>query len=304
MAPARIKEVPQTSLEARRQSRTSIWDGPTSGVAPGYLQANLIVLPSRYANDFKILCARNPVPCPLLASSAIPGDFKNLISHIPGVPDRKIAAGIDIRTDAPRYNVYTDGKLTEQGISNIESHWDINDHVAFLIGCSYSFENALALAGLPPAHMLHGRCVPMYRTNSSLCPAGIFKGSSFVVSMRMYRTSEVERVREITRLYVTTHGEPVAWGWDGMQGLGIDQIGCPDWGDTPVDKYGENIDQIQELDDPDGLIPVFWGCGVTPQEAVMKAEIPGVVIGHTPGHMIVLDVKEEDVLWKDAITST
>jgi uncharacterized protein YcsI (UPF0317 family) len=298
MAPARVLDIPSTGIEARLQSQTNKWDAPTCGTAPGYLQANLIVLPSQFAKDFEILCARNPVPCPLLASSASPGDFKTFKSHVPGVPDGKIAAGIDIRTDAARYNLYVDGKLSEPMIKSIEPHWDDSDHVAFLIGCSYSFENALSIAGLTPAHLAHGRNVPMYRTNISLCPAGAFRGSTFVVSMRMYRASEVERVREITRPYIATHGEPVAWGWDGTRDLGIKDVNIPDWGEVPIVEDGREVVQSEEEGKEDGFVPVFWGCGVTPQEAVMRAEIPGVVMGHSPGYMVVLDVKEEDVLPK------
>ena len=296
MAPARTLELPATGLEARLQSRMNALDAPTSGI-PG-VQANLIVLPSGFAHDFAILCARNPVPCPLLASSATPGDFNNLVSHIPGIPNSKIAAGIDIRTDAPRYNVYTNGKLTEQAVKNIEHRWDTNDHVAFLIGCSYSFENALKAAGLPPGHMLHGRNVPMYRTNIPLCPAGVFKSSTFVVSMRMYTVKDLQRVREITQPYVITHGEPIAWGWEGMRALGITSLENIDWGEAPVTANGLSIVQADEEAKHDGLVPVFWGCGVTPQEAVMKAEIPGIVMGHAPGYMIVMDLGEEDVLGK------
>ncbi|KAK5115855.1 hypothetical protein LTR85_009449 [Meristemomyces frigidus] len=300
MAPARTLDIPVTGIEARLQSRTNAWDAPTCGIALGYLQANLIVLPSRYAKDFAILCARNPVPCPLLAWSEKPGDFSSFVSHVPGVPNSKIACGIDIRTDAPRYNVYIGGKPTEQGITSIEEQWDDADHVAFLIGCSYSFENALTLAGLTPPHVLHGRNVPMYRTNIPLSPAGVFTASTYVVSMRMYKVSEVQTVRDVTRPYITTHGEPIAWGWDGMKALGLDSVCKPDWGDAPVTADGSEVVRWIEEAKADGSVPVFWGCGVTPQEAVMRAEIPGVVMGHAPGYMVVLDVKEEDVLSKHA----
>ena len=298
MAPAKWVEVPRTGEDARLQSRTNAWDQPTCGISIGHLQANLIVLPSRYAQDFEILCARNPVPCPLLASSAVPGDYKNLRSHIPSIDDDKIASGIDIRTDAPRYNVYVNGKLVEQDVPSIEPHWDAMDHVAFLIGCSYSFENALTAAGLPPAHILHSRNVPMYRTNIPLAPASVFQNSTFVVSMRLYRRNEVERVRDVTRPYVATHGEPVAWGWDGMRRIGLDSLQKIDWGDLPITSNGVDVDEFEEEIKEDGLVPVFWGCGVTPQLAVMNAKIPGVVMGHSPGHMIVLDLKEQDVLSK------
>lgn len=296
MAPARTFEKPISGLDARLQCRTNALDSPTTGVAPGYLQANLIVLPSRYAKDFAILCARNPVPCPLLASSATPGDFKNFKSHIPGISDEKIAKGIDIRTDVSRYNVYINGQLSETSIPSIEAHWDATGHVAFLIGCSYSFENALMVAELPPPHMLHGRNVSMYRTSVPLAPAGEFKNSTYVVSMRLYRRSEVEKVRDITRPYVATHGEPIAWGWDGMRALGIQSLDTIGWGDLPVSADGLAVEESVEEAKEDGLVPVFWGCGVTPQLAVMSAKIPGVVVGHSPGYMVILDVEEEDIL--------
>lgn len=302
MATARIPNSPQTGIEARRACRNNTWTTPTSGIAPGFIQANLIVLPSKYAMDFATLCTRNPVPCPLLACSAHPGDFENLITHVPGLNGCEMGMDIDFRTDAPRYNVYVDGKLAEEGIQTIEKYWDEQDHVAFLIGCSYSFENALLAAGLPPTHMLHGRSVPMYRSSIPLCPAGIFTGSTYVVSMRLYRANEVEAVRGITRPYVTTHGEPVTWGWDGMRAIGIQDINNFDWGEAPVHTNGQSVVQAELELQQDGLVPVFWGCGVTPQEAVMRASIPGIVIGHMPGHMIVLDVKEQDILSKSTVT--
>ncbi|KAK5170159.1 uncharacterized protein LTR77_004744 [Saxophila tyrrhenica] len=299
MSPSRTDVPPPTTGKAtREQCRDGIWNSLTAAIAQGHLQANLIILPSRYANDFTLLCKRNTVPCPLLASSIKPGDFNNFRSHIPGVSDEQIAEGIDIRTDAPAYNVYHHGKLTKHAVGSVEQYWDSNDHVAFLIGCSYSFEDALATAGLKPAHFFHGRSVSMYRTSIPLCPAGVFTGSTYVVSMRMYRASEIERVREVTRPYVATHGEPVAWGWDGMRRIGVQNLDSVDWGERPYDAAGRPIVQAEEEAKEDGLVPVFWGCGVTPQESVMRAKIPGTVIGHAPGHMVVLDVREDDVLGK------
>ena len=296
MAPARTIDLPISGEDARLQSRTNIWDSPTSGIAPGYLQANLLVLPSSYARDFALLCARNPVPCPLLASSASPGDFQHFESHIQGIYDHQIAKGLDIRNDIPRYTLYNNGELQKTALSSIEPFWDERDSVAFLIGCSFSFENALTKADLPPPHMLHGRNVPMYRTNIPLAPAGAFTGSTFVVSMRLYRRSEVERVRDTTRPYVATHGEPIAWGWDAMRAIGIAALNNVDWGDTPVTADGLQVDESGEIQKQDGLLPVFWACGVTPQLAVMNAKIPGIVMGHQPGYMVVLDVKEHEVL--------
>lgn len=285
----------QTASQVRLAARNNSLTGCTSGLAPGSLQANLIVLPSRYAADFRILCARNPVPCPLLAESADTGAFDSLKSHLPGLDGKlltsdQIASHIDIRHDAPRYNVYENGILTKALSADIAGEWDTNDHVAFFIGCSYSFEAALTQAGLPPRHTVLGRNVPMYRTKIPLCPAGIFTGSTYVVSMRPYKRSDVETVRDITRRYGTTHGEPIAWGWDALEQLGIENIGKPQWGDKPLHMDGTVFDN-KDAD----VVPVFWGCGVTPHEAVMRAELKGTVMGHAPGYMIVLDVKEDDV---------
>ncbi|KFY40585.1 hypothetical protein V494_03436 [Pseudogymnoascus sp. VKM F-4513 (FW-928)] len=259
----------------------------TSGLAPKYLQANLIILPSRFASDFLLLCHRNPVPCPLLASSSTPGSATTLKSHLPGVSDAAIASALDICTDVPLYMVYDDGELVKSHCSDIAKEWT-DDHVAFLIGCSYSFEAALTAAGLPPRHTVLGRNVPMYATNIPLCAAGVFTGGTYVVSMRPYRRADVEKVRELTRPYVSTHGEPVAWGWDAVEKLGIKDINAPEFGDMPVDLDAED----------DEIVPVFWGCGVTPQLAVMKAQLPGRVMGHAPGHMLVIDVMEDDIFEK------
>ncbi|KAK8195308.1 DUF1445 domain-containing protein [Phyllosticta capitalensis] len=264
----------------------------TSGVAPGYLQANLIVLPSRYASDFRLLCKRNPVPCPLLAESADVGSFDKLKSWVSGVAGENVAKGIDIRKDAPRFMVYRDSKLVKSKCEDIVEEWS-DDHVAFLIGCSYSFETALEQAGLPPRHMVLGRVVPMYRTNIRLCPAGAFTGGTYVVSMRPYKKADIETVRDVTRPYVTTHGEPVAWGWDAVKALGIETINNVDWGEPPVTADGEPLTEGDEEN-----VPVFFGCGVTPQEAVMRADLSGTIMGHAPGHMIVLDIKDDDVIQK------
>ncbi|KAG9583005.1 hypothetical protein KCU77_g17918, partial [Aureobasidium melanogenum] len=278
-----------TGAAVRLAAREGSLVGVTSGLAPSFLQANLIVLPSRYAADFRLLCARNPVPCPLLAESSQIGSYDSLKSYIAGLKGDKIASDIDIRYDAPRYMVYQDGVLSTSHVKDISAEWT-EDHVAFLIGCSYSFETALINDGLPPRHFVMQRNVPMYRTHIPLCPAGVFTGATYVVSMRPYKRSDVERVRDITRPFVTTHGEPIAWGWDGMKSLGISDISKPDWGDVPLETDGQPLDSSN-----DDVVPVFWGCGVTPQEAVMRAGLEGTVLGHAPGHMILLDVKDEDV---------
>jgi uncharacterized protein YcsI (UPF0317 family) len=283
----------QTGLSVRQASRSQTLTTQTAGLAPSHLQANLIVLPSRYASDFRLLCARNPVPCPLIAESSSPGSFSQLEHHLVDPTGAKVsvAEDIDLRHDAPAYRVYQDGKLvSDEQPKDIANEWT-DDHVGFLIGCSYSFEDALARAGLTPRHVFQGRNVPMYRTTLPLLPAGIFTDATYVVSMRPYRRSDVEKVRDVTRPFVQTHGEPIAWGWDGAKRLGIENIAKPNWGEKSLALDGKS----EFTEDDDEYVPVFWGCGVTPQNAVMQAGLEGRVMGHAPGFMIVLDVRDQEV---------
>jgi uncharacterized protein YcsI (UPF0317 family) len=226
----------------RLEARAGDLSSPTTGLAPGHIQANLIVLPKSVATDFEMLCARNPVPCPLLGKSVKPGEMYGF------APDNLFTQSgspniiVDIRTDVPQYNIYQDGKLLESK-SDILREWN-SDSVAFLIGCSFSFEAALTNAGLPPRQIQQSCNVPMFKTDVKLNPAGVFTGATQVVSMRPYLPQNIERVRDITRPFVKTHGEPVAWGWDAMRELGIKDIQSPDFGDPVTFQTGE--------------VPVFW----------------------------------------------
>lgn len=154
-----------TGHDVRRAARNKTWTGPTAGLAPGHLQANLIVLPSRYATDFRNLCARNPVPCPLIAESTSVGRWDSVKSCVPSA-DVLVKSELDLRQDVGRYMVYRDSELMEFGVEDLVEDWT-EDHVAFLIGCSFSFETALTAAGLAPPHVLFQTNVPMYRTQSS-----------------------------------------------------------------------------------------------------------------------------------------
>lgn len=225
------------SRTARLLCRNNILTN-TAGIAPGYLQANLLALPAAYAGDFHDFCLRNPVACPLLGAT-VPGNPRAI------EPERCIKYGdFDIRTDFPWYRVYRHGNLIKTH-SDIVDLWTA-DHVGFLIGCSFSFEDALTSVGLAPRHNLTGCIVPIYRTEIPLLPAGVFVGCKCVVSMRPYLPEQIERVREVTRPYLATHGEPIAWGWDGVRQLGIPDIEHPDFGDHPTFQDGE--------------VPVFWVC--------------------------------------------
>jgi uncharacterized protein YcsI (UPF0317 family) len=276
----------------RLAARKGQWSQSTSGVADTYLQANILVLPSRYADDFRNLCARNPVPCPLIAESAEPGNPSKLKSYLPRVSDQDLAANLDIRTDCPRYNVYSGSKLIRSPVGEILSQWS-EDHFAFIIGCSQSFESALIRAGLEIRHLSQGRTVPMYYTNVPLNPSGVFSGSKYVVSMRPFKRQDIELVREITRRYLPTHGEPVAWGWKALEQLGIENIDRVQWGHEPQTADGRPLSAVFG---DDNNVPVFWGCGVTPQAAVMNAALEGTIMAHYPGEMLVMDCREDDVL--------
>ncbi|OQD67169.1 hypothetical protein PENDEC_c043G00707 [Penicillium decumbens] len=248
----------------------------TAGIAPGYLQANLLVLPAKYAQDFHDLCLRNPVSCPLLGISTSPGD-----PHTVKPAGCIRSADFDLRTDFPKYRVYKKGKYLDSRRDLLDL-WT-SDHVGFLIGCSFSFEDALTAAGLQPRHQKTGSIVAMYRSNIPLLPTGIFTGAHCIVSMRPYKPDQIDLVREVTRPYLSTHGEPVAWGWNGAKQLGIVNIGQPDFGEPQLFEEGE--------------VPVFWACGVTPQMAVESAGhlIDGLVFAHEPGHMLVTDWTTQDL---------
>ncbi len=248
-----------TAIAARRAIRSGAHRGPTAGLAPGYVQANLCILPAALAPDFLRFCQRNPKPCPLLAS-AEPGD--------PRLP--ALGGDLDIRTDIPRYCVWRDGAMIEE-VDDISPLWR-DDLVSFLLGCSFSFEEALLAAGVPVRHIEQGCNVPMYRTNVPTAAAGPFAGP-MVVSMRPMRPADAIRAVQVTSRFPSVHGAPVHLGLP--EAIGIADLARPDYGD-PVDiRPGE--------------LPVFWACGVTPQ-SVVAASRPAFCITHAPGCMLVTDL--------------
>jgi uncharacterized protein YcsI (UPF0317 family) len=250
----------RTGLEARLACRTGAFDGPTAGVAPGYVQGNLAILPRDWADEFLRFCNANPKPCPVLAVSE-PGN--------PALPT--LAADLDIRTDLPRYRVWRDGEIANEP-QDVCSVWR-DDLVSFVIGCSFSFEEALLQSDVPIRHLTCGCNVPMYRTNIPTQPAGRFHGPT-VVSMRPFRAADAIRAIQITSRLPAVHGAPIHIGFP--EQIGIKDIGKPDYGDpVPIDK---------------GELPVFWACGVTPQAAITAAR-PPFAITHAPGSMLVTDLK-------------
>ena len=244
----------------RRRIRTGGFSGPTAGLAPGNVQANLVILPRAQAHDFLRFAQANPRPCPVLAvSEAGEPRFSTL------------AEDLDIRTDLPRYRVWRDGALAEEP-TDIRHVWR-DDLVSFAIGCSFSFEEALIEAGIEVRHIARDCNVPMYRTNIPCVPAGMFSGP-LVVSMRPMKPADAIRAVQITSRFPSVHGAPVHIGLPAM--IGIADLAHPDYGDSvPV-----GADEL----------PVFWACGVTPQAVIAQAR-PSFCITHAPGCMLVTDLR-------------
>ena len=249
--------------QLRQWARDGKWQGPTTGCCNGYVQANLVVVTGANAADFLTFCKRNPQPCPLIEQTD-PGEFE---------PPRS-APGADLRTDLPGYLLYHNGVVAAE-LPDLLHIWS-NDFVAFLLGCSFTFEAALLDAGVPLRHLEQGKNVPMYITNVPCQPAGPFAGP-LVVSMRPIPRHLVDRAVGITACYPLAHGAPVHMG--DPAAIGIANLGRPDFGDMVAVGSDE--------------VPVFWACGVTPQAAVMQAK-PDLVITHIPGHMFVTDLRHEE----------
>ncbi|MEM1276111.1 MAG: putative hydro-lyase [Pseudomonadota bacterium] len=254
--------------QIRAQIRSGAYRGQTAGFAPGNLQANLVILGDGYAQDFHRFCLENPRPCPLV-----------------GVSDRGDArmrdlGDIDIRTDVPSYNLYRHGELT--GVAEAISDLWTEDMMAFALGCSFSFERALAAAGIRMTHIEENRTVPMYATNIALKKVGPFEGG-MVVSMRPIPRAQVDLAVSVTSEYPHAHGAPIHVG-DGAK-IGITNLERPDWGEAA--RFG-----------PDD-VPVFWACGVTPQNVLNRAA-PPLCITHTPGRMLVTDLTEEEARMRGA----
>jgi uncharacterized protein YcsI (UPF0317 family) len=255
---------PLTPKEIRVLIRKGKWDKPTAGLAMGYAQANLVILPQKYAFDFLLFCQRNPKPCPLLEVLE-PGEFRT----------KFLSLDADMRTDIPLYNIYRKGKL-ERTVKEIRSLWEKN-FVSFLLGCSFSFEEAMLRSKMPVRHIEEDKNVPMFITHIPCKPAGLFHGP-MVVTMRPIPSDKVTRAVQITSRYAEVHGAPIHIGDPST--IGIKDLRRPDFGDPVTIKKGE--------------VPVFWACGVTPQAVVMKAK-PDLCITHAPGHMFISDLLNEEL---------
>ena len=256
-----VTEQPERLWELIRKGE---FRGPTCGLCHGFAQANLVVLPKAMAFDFLLFCQRNPKPCPVLDVTE------------PGSPHPPMAAPeADLRTDVPGYRVYRQGKLADEP-AEISRYWQ-EDLVAFLLGCSFTFEWAMLANGIPVRHIEEGVTVPMYVTTRECVPAGIFRGP-LVVTMRPIPQSLVVRAVQVTSRFPAVHGAPIHIG--DPSALGISDLSKPDFGDPVTIQPGE--------------VPVFWACGVTPQAVAMRAQ-PELMITHAPGRMFVTKLREEQL---------
>mmetsp|Transcript_26038 Transcript_26038/g.55786 ORF Transcript_26038/g.55786 Transcript_26038/m.55786 type:complete len:409 (+) Transcript_26038:95-1321(+) len=247
----------------RERVRTGSFTKPTNGVCPGFLQCNLVVLPQGpVAFDFLLFCQRNPKACPLIE-----------VCDVGSANPTGVAPGADLRTDVPKYSIYRNGKLDEE-VTDVTNYWP-QDSVAFLIGCSFSYDGALMNAGIPLKSARQGKNVPMYKTNLKCRSAGSLSGN-MVVSMKPIPALQISKHIEITSKYTHAHGGPVAVG--SASAIGIDDIDKPKWGES--------------IDVDAGEVPVFHACGVTPQSVLVDSKVP-FAITHSAGHMFVTDLPSD-----------
>jgi len=250
-----------TPAQVRDQIRSGQWGKNTSGLASGYVQGNIVILPKAWADDFLKFATLNPKACPIVGMSENPGDFL-----LPNVGEN-----VDIRSDVSSYKIFRDGEF-KQEVSDITEFWQ-DDLVTFVLGCSFSFEEPLIADGLEVRNITENVNVPMYRTNIECQSAGPFSGTT-VVSMRPMVPKDAIRAIQICSRFPSVHGAPLHFGQPEM--IGIKDINTPDFGDAVTIKEGE--------------VPVFWACGVTPQVALEQAK-PPFCITHSPGCMLVTDIR-------------
>jgi len=245
--------------EIRADIRSGKLSGTTAGWGPGHVQANLAVLPKEQAYDFLLFCQRNPRACPLIE-----------VTDVGSVEPVGVAPGADLRTDLPRYRIYKDGVLADE-VTDATPYWR-DDLVAFLLGCSFTFEWAILEAGIDLWHVKHGKNVAMWRTSIDCRPAGAFHGP-MVVSMLPIPSSQLSKAVTASARFPSAHGAPIHIGDPSI--IGIKDVAKPDWGDPQ--PFGP------------GDVPVFWACGVTPQAVALESK-PPFMLTHSPGHMFITDL--------------
>jgi uncharacterized protein YcsI (UPF0317 family) len=247
----------------RRLIRAGGFPHPTAGLAPGYVQCNLAILPAADAADFAAYCAANPQVAPVLATSE-PGD-----PHLPALGD-----DLDLRTDLGSYQVFRDGQA--QAAPDVSDAWR-QDLVAFAFGCSFSFEEALLREGVALRYLDRGDREALYLSDLETVASGPFAGR-IILSMRPLRPADAIRAIGVTATYPGVHGEPL-------------HIGLPEAIGVDLDKPFDTLGTTRVLEDE---LPVFWACGVTPQLAIRDARLP-FAITHTSAHMLITDLCLEDM---------
>ncbi|AZO51911.1 MAG: DUF1445 domain-containing protein [Mesorhizobium sp.] len=242
----------------RRLVRMGAYEGHTGGLARGKLQANVVIVPRSFAGDFHRFCVRNPKPCPLVGVSRA------------GSPLLPALGDIDIRTDAPQYNIYYFGELIRQKTDIIDL-WR-EDFAVFALGSSLTVEAAFAGKGIQLRSIGCGKALPKFRTRIETLGVGPF-GGEMVVSMRPIRRCDVDKVRALTARFPHAHGSPIHVGEPTI--IGIKDLMAPDWGDA--------------VEIMDGEVPVFWASSLTAQDALARAELE-ISITVSPGHMLITDL--------------
>jgi len=253
----------QLARDFRSRVRSGAFTAPTNGVCPGFMQCNLVVLPEgKHAFDFLLFCQRNPRACPLVE-----------VCDVGSPHPHGLAKGADLRTDVPKYAIYRDGKLVKE-VTDATEDWPERS-VAFLIGCSFSYDGALLDADIPLRSAEQGKNVPMYNTSLKCRSSGSLNGT-MVVSMKPIPALKISKHIEITSKYTHAHGGPVCVG--SAEAIGVKDIAKPEWGDA-VDIRADEV-------------PVFHACGVTPQSILMQSKVP-FAITHSAGHMFVTDLPSD-----------
>jgi uncharacterized protein YcsI (UPF0317 family) len=246
--------------EVREAIRHGRWKSNTKRMALGHHQANVTIVPERYAFDFMRFCLRNPKPLPLLDVTD-PGD----------PTPRKAAPDADLRTDVGAYVVLRDGEIVDRPAS-LEGIWR-KDHVAFLTGCNLSMDRVMLEAGMPLPHLTSEDAFPaQFRSSLQCVPAGAFSGP-VVVSLRPVPDALVVPLVELTARYALSHGAPVHVG--DPAAIGVHDLNRVDWGKPNAI--------------PPGHTPMFWACGITAQAAAAASHIPEMIV-HAPGRLFVTDL--------------
>lgn len=245
--------------KARLKAREGRFSEITHGIAPGFVQCNLVILRQSLAYEFLLYCQRNSRACPVLEVTDT------------GDPEpKRIAPGADLRTDLSRYAIYRDG-MRQDDVTDITAIWE-NDFVAFLIGSGITFDGALQRAGVPTDQHRW-----VLKTQIPTEPAGRFHGN-LIVTMRWLKPDHAIRAAQVTSRFPFNHGAPIHIGDPSTIGA-----------DLRNPLHGPPVTEV-----PDEYIPVFWACGVTPQAAAEVSRID-LLIAHAPAHSFISDLKADEI---------